>query len=180
MAISSLGKLLFQCKVRLANIHRHKEDLTAGRGELRIDVDLDRDQPNPRPRPAGAPSNTFHVTIRRTTEFQLSDLQAYLGGHTDLSSKIIDAVTFLDHLLRETPSRKHISLRRSFFARVHDQRASLGHGVEAMKGVYQSIRFAQVSRYRVSQVPQLTDYRAGVWWSMSTFQTPFSGMIPRL
>ena len=136
---------LINAKSGLADIRRHKRDVTEGRGEIRIEVDLDLDQPNPRPRPANAPSNTFRVAIRRTTEFQLSDLRAYLQGQTDLSNKIIDAVTFLDHLLRETPSRTHVALRRSFFDRTTAQRANLGYGVEAMKGVYQSIRFAQAS-----------------------------------
>ena len=55
---------------------------------------------------------------------------------------------FLDHLLRETPSKKLINLRRSYFARTgaSQDRTLLGGGVEAMKGVYQSIRMAEVLR----------------------------------
>lgn len=54
---------------------------------------------------------------------------------------------FLDHLLRETPSKNMINFRRSYFARAADirDRTMIGGGIEAMKGVYQSIRVAEVS-----------------------------------
>lgn len=59
---------------------------------------------------------------------------------------------FLDHLLRETPSKVNIALKRSYFSRNKvgtdggrgGGREELGGGVEAMKGVYQSIRTAEV------------------------------------
>lgn len=51
---------------------------------------------------------------------------------------------FLDHLLREDPSKRMIAIKRSFFHNKITARASIGGGVEAMKGVYQSIRAAQV------------------------------------
>lgn len=60
---------------------------------------------------------------------------------------LLTLLDFLDHLLRETPSKHLINLRRSYFARdadAHD-RTLLGGGVEAMKGVYQSLRAAEVS-----------------------------------
>ena len=55
-------------------------------------------------------------------------------------------VDFLDHLLRETPSKNPnmIAVKRSFFGRQTEDRVLLTRGVEAMKGVYQSIRAAQV------------------------------------
>lgn len=44
------------------------------------------------------------------------------------------------------PSKKLINLRRSYFARHgnRDDRVLLEGGIEAMKGVYQSIRMAEV------------------------------------
>lgn len=51
---------------------------------------------------------------------------------------------FLDHLLRETPSKNLIAVRRSYFGRTTQEREMIGRAVEAMKGVYQSIRAAQV------------------------------------
>ena len=48
--------------------------------------------------------------------------------------------------MRESPS-KHpdmIAFRRSFFHKNITERMQIGNGVEALKGVYQSIRAAQV------------------------------------
>ena len=58
---------------------------------------------------------------------------------------------FLDHLMRETPSKHMIAIKRSFFHRKMVERLSIGGGVEAMKGVYQSIRAAQVVTSYLSQ-----------------------------
>lgn len=55
---------------------------------------------------------------------------------------------FLDHVLRETPSKTLIAIKRSFFART-EERVRLGSGVEAMKGVYQSIRLAHVGSIQI-------------------------------
>lgn len=53
---------------------------------------------------------------------------------------------FLDHLLRETPSHnpQFTAVKRSFFA-PGSSRVSLGGGVDAFRGVYQSIRIVHVS-----------------------------------
>ena len=52
----------------------------------------------------------------------------------------------MDHLLRETPKNVHISLRRSYFSRAPDRNDifNVGQGIEAMRGVYQSLRYAEV------------------------------------
>ena len=53
---------------------------------------------------------------------------------------------FLDHLLRETPSKKLINIRKSYFGKQSGvQRDRLSGGIEAMRGVYQSIRMAEAS-----------------------------------
>ena len=53
---------------------------------------------------------------------------------------------FIDHILREMPSRRLINLKRSYFSRVANstERTLIGGGIEAMKGVYQTIRAAEV------------------------------------
>ena len=56
----------------------------------------------------------------------------------------LTALDFLDHLLRETPSKNLYNVRRSYFGRTTQEREMIGRAVEAMKGVYQSIRLAQV------------------------------------
>ena len=51
---------------------------------------------------------------------------------------------FLDHLLRFTPSKNLVSIRQSFFSK-GEKKNDLGGGIEALKGVFQSIRTYQVS-----------------------------------
>lgn len=56
-------------------------------------------------------------------------------------------IDFLDHLLREGPSRnpRFIPVRRQFFIR-DGQRAALGGGIEVFRGVYQTLRLAEGQR----------------------------------
>ena len=56
---------------------------------------------------------------------------------------------FFDHLMRVTPSKKMYTLKRSFFDPKMVKRERLGGGVEAMKGVYQSIRIAHVRSHSI-------------------------------
>ena len=56
----------------------------------------------------------------------------------------LSLIGFIDHLMRETPSKTMIAIKRSYFHQQMVQRESIGGGVEAMKGVYQSIRAAEV------------------------------------
>lgn len=89
--------------------------------------------------------NSHRVKIRRTGMINMQILQTYLDGKCEFDTKILEAINFLDHLLRETPSSNLINIKRSYFARhATNARALLGGAVEAMKGVYQSIRAAQV------------------------------------
>ena len=114
--------------------------------ELRFHVDLDAERGQ-----QSRSDNTFRVAIKRTAVLQLNQLQAYLNGQVPMDETVISAITFLDHLLREMPSRNAINIRRSYFDRAGPDRAGLGQGVEAMKGVYQSMRAAQVSESLISQ-----------------------------
>ena len=64
---------------------------------------------------------------------------------------VLTGVDFLDHLLREGPSRnkRFIPVRRQLFVR-DGQRAGLGGGVEVFRGVYQSLRLAEGKRLVVN------------------------------
>ena len=139
MVTSLLGmSILLDYSHFKAHRHRHMKDLGE---ELRFHVDLDAE----RGQQSSRADNTFRVAIKRTARLELSQLQSYLDGRTPMDETVISAITFLDHLLRQTPSRVAINVRRSYFSRHGIDRTTLGQGVEAMKGVYQSMRAAQVS-----------------------------------
>lgn len=50
--------------------------------------------------------------------------------------------------MRVTPSKEMIAIKRSFFHQRMVVKEEMGHGIEAMKGVYQSIRAVHVGRTR--------------------------------
>lgn len=108
-------------------------------GEMRVNVDLDAEQ-GFQPR-AGGKTNIHRVIIRRTTDVDFASLVAYMAGKADFNNKCLEAVTFMDHLLREYPSKHLTSIKRSFFLK-GQKRFELGGGIEAFKGCYQSLRIA--------------------------------------
>jgi hypothetical protein len=73
----------------------------------------------------------------------VSDLAGIL-----LFSSILTILDFLDHVLRENPSRNFLAIRRSFFDSNGANR-DIGNGVLAFKGVYQAIRPALVSSFPI-------------------------------
>ncbi|MCJ1311005.1 hypothetical protein MMC25_004675 [Agyrium rufum] len=108
--------------------------------ELRFHVDLDAE--GGRTPRAGHPNN-HRVSIRKSKKIDLSIIHLYLTNKTSFSKELLEAISFLDHLLRETPSKNMISLKRSFFSRDVAGRVSLGQAVMAMKGIYQTLRLGQ-------------------------------------
>lgn len=108
---------------------------------LNVVVDLDMEQG----RPAGKASNTFRLTVRPTKTVNLAVLNSWLTGRTSMSEAVLEALNFLDHVLREHPSGKFLAIRRSFFD-PNGENQDLGNGVLAFKGVYQAIRPALVSQ----------------------------------
>ncbi|KAI9680849.1 MAG: hypothetical protein M1817_004289 [Caeruleum heppii] len=122
-------------------------------------VDLDAE--------AGIPPNDEHenkhmVVIRKTTPIELSSLQSYLQGKSKFSNSVLQAINFLDHLLREMPSKNLVALKQSFYGRPKD-RSVVGGGVEAYKGVYQSIRACQGGRLGIN-----VDVANGTFWCQHT------------
>ena len=111
--------------------------------EIKLTVDLDAEQK----RPAGRKPNTFNLVIRRTKVLDLSVIQAYLDGRIQSGVPVLEAVNFLDHLLREGPSLnpRFIPIRRQYFVR-DGQRTNLGGAIEVFRGVYQSLRLAEGKR----------------------------------
>ena len=130
--------------------------------EVNVIVDLDAEKGIP---PKQGRSNSFRVIIRpaaNTKTIDMSHVKAYLSGQLkEINPAVIDAISkanfvysryrllnsldFLDHLLREGPSKSLISIKKSYFSRIYDKKSNLGGGVDAMRGVYQSLRMAEVS-----------------------------------
>lgn len=112
-------------------------------GQQKLTVNLDVEEG----RPSNNDKNTFRLHLQRTKILNLAVLAAFLQGKVDHSVDVLEAINFLDHLLREGPSRNTnlVPVRRSFFAR-NGARSDLGGAIEAFRGVYQSLRPAQGGR----------------------------------
>ena len=106
--------------------------------EARVNVNLDN-EPGARPRPGR--TDQHRVIVKLTATINYTTLNAYLSGTASHDTSILQAMTVLDHIMRESPSSRFISIKRSFFAPV-SQRTSLGGHVEHTTGVYQSLRIA--------------------------------------
>lgn len=113
-------------------------------GQVRMIVDLDIEHG----READTTGkNTFRIHINQTKSLNLAVLQAYLGGQMSHSTEVLEAINFLDHLMREGPSNDTslVPLKASFFKR-NGERMDLGGSIEAWRGIFQSIRPAQGGR----------------------------------
>lgn len=103
--------------------------------ELRIDVDLNEEEG----RTGGSDKNKKHVVVRKTKVVNFAALRAWLDKQASFDIPVMEAINFLDHLMRETPSKNLISIKRNFF-NPNETRFDLGGGIHAAKGAYASIR----------------------------------------
>lgn len=112
-------------------------------GELRFFVNLDEDRQSP-----GAPvrdSARFHISIRSSAEIHISALQGYLDRKMQFNNSVLEALNFMDHLLRQGPSQRMIAIKRNFYSEEKPPPQKLGSSnvLEVRKGIYASIRMSQ-------------------------------------
>ncbi|QVM08605.1 hypothetical protein D8B26_003290 [Coccidioides posadasii str. Silveira] len=104
--------------------------------------------------------NVFRLVVRPTKKINLAVLDEYVRGTMPLKEDAQEAFNFLDHLLRETPSRTFIPIKRSFFSE-DNPKHDLGCGVFAYKGIYQAIRAVHPGRLAVN-----VDVSNSCFWSL--------------
>lgn len=110
-------------------------------GETRFNVNLDNE---PGHRARSGRTDVHRVIVRLTAQVNMDILQSYLRGRCSYDPKILQSMTVLDHIMREEPSTRFVSIKRSYFA-PNSARKSLGGHVDAATGVYQSLRIAHNS-----------------------------------
>ena len=100
--------------------------------EIRQMVDLDAEDG----RTGGRDGNSFRLSIRRTKRLDVSIIQSYLEGRVSFDVSVLEAINFLDHVLREGQSQsdQFTKVKRSFFRR-DATRSDLGGGIECLRGV---------------------------------------------
>ena len=71
-------------------------------GEKRMMIDLDAEQGRTG---HDTSRNAFRLVIKKSKELEIGKpIQAYLSGQIQMDVAVLEAVNFLDHLLRENPS----------------------------------------------------------------------------
>ncbi|KAG6053508.1 hypothetical protein E4U32_007534 [Claviceps aff. humidiphila group G2b] len=90
---------------------------------------------------AWAPCLVDKGEIRFTV--QISVIREYLDGKVRLNTSVQVALNFMDHLLRQWPSKHMVAIERSFYPQ-HQKGRSLmdGHVLDVHQGTYASIRMS--------------------------------------
>jgi eukaryotic translation initiation factor 2C len=130
------------------------------RDDARINCDLDEEEG--RPTKPGQRGNKHTVHLRWTRKVDFVHLQAFLSGQAIWTTDCIDTINFLDHVMREWPSRQYTQIKKSFFQR-GEQRFDLGGGVEAFKGVFASLRPVLDDKFNKSLSVNV-DVANGTFW----------------
>ncbi|EMC99960.1 hypothetical protein BAUCODRAFT_64185 [Baudoinia panamericana UAMH 10762] len=128
--------------------------------EIRINIDLDAEQGR-QVRPGGK-ENKHRVMIRQTNHVGFSVLLSYLDKKASFDNTGLEAINFLDHLLREYPRMRFTAIKRNFFAK-GQKTFDLGSCVEAFKGVYQSLRIGHAGKTQAYLTINV-DVANGTFW----------------
>ncbi|KAK2034238.1 piwi domain-containing protein [Colletotrichum zoysiae] len=112
------------------------------RGEERLKVDLDEGKPV-RPNSKQPRDNSFFFVMKQTKRINLAALDAYLTGKMDWDNSVLECLNFLDHLVRQYPSERLLSIKRNFYNERNKKSYELGPCLEVVKGVYSSVRMNQ-------------------------------------
>jgi eukaryotic translation initiation factor 2C len=126
--------------------------------QLTMMIDLDEEEGKPK---RLLRENKHRIVIRKAGKVPLQVVQGYLEGKVGFDNDVLVGINFLDHLMRETPSKHFVAIKRSFFQQAGCR--DLDGGVEAWKGIFQSVRLAQGGRLIVN-----VDVATACFWSQGS------------
>jgi eukaryotic translation initiation factor 2C len=132
--------------------------------EVRLTVDMDAERGR---KPSAKGPDHVRVMIRQTNRVRLDVLLSYMEGTISFDNSCLEAVNFLDHLLRETPSANLLSIKRSFYPNPGSpayKKLDLGTYLHALKGVYQSVRIVHRAPGRAGLSVNV-DVSNGMFWN---------------
>ncbi|KAG0647251.1 RNA interference pathway ago1 [Hyphodiscus hymeniophilus] len=137
--------------------------------EIRMNIDMDKERGRPPPQAGQPPRPVNHVmfVLKPAKVIRLAVLNAFLSRQTPFDNSCLEGISkcspislaipqicvvqlvdrysdFLDHLIRQGPSEKYTTIKRSFYA-PGGQRHPLDNVVEAMRGVYSSVRLCELN-----------------------------------
>ncbi|KAL2023731.1 hypothetical protein VTK56DRAFT_1445 [Thermocarpiscus australiensis] len=83
--------------------------------------------------------DVYTFEMKQTGTIRMEALKAYLEGKMDWDNSVLEAISFLDHVLRQGPSTRMQLLKRTFFNEKSETQALNAYS-EAIKGIYAAIR----------------------------------------
>ncbi|CAG8280874.1 unnamed protein product, partial [Penicillium salamii] len=92
---------------------------------------------------------TLRMSVMPKRKVQLSKISDWLATGSTLDETVIEALSFLDHLLREWPTQQFVAIKRAFFFDHLDDNPKLqddfhrplaNFGASVYRGIYQAIR----------------------------------------
>lgn len=117
--------------------------------QVRTQIDLDAEKGKTR---RDSSNNTFRLTMKYTKKIDIGAvIQGFLSGQLQMCDAVLEAVMAMEHILQETPSHDSnlVTFRRQYYPR--DARGMvIGGGIEAKKGIRQTIRLGQGMKLLVS------------------------------
>lgn len=102
-----------------------------------VEVNLNNKTDNDKP-PA------YRIIVRKSKTINLQVLQKWLEKKGSFDERVLEALNFMDHLLREYPSTKYTPVKRAFYDPKGESR-NFDSTLDLRKGFYQAIRPALVS-----------------------------------
>lgn len=106
-------------------------------GMKSVEVDLNSKTDSDKP-PA------YRIIVRKSKTVNLQVLQNWLQKKGSFDERVLEALNFMDHLLREYPSIQYTAVKRAFYDHKEEGR-NFDSTLDLRKGFYQAIRPAFVS-----------------------------------
>lgn len=133
--------------------------------EFRTQVDMDQERGRA-PRPDKGPDMVY-IIVKKTNVIRLDALRAYLSGQMGWDDHVLECMNFLDHVLRQWPSKSLLSIKRNFYARANAPRELLdrtNRHIEAVKGIYAAFRTNSSMRSGGSGIGVNVDVANTAFW----------------
>lgn len=89
-------------------------------------------------------NNAFRLMVRKSKTINLKVLEQWLQKKCGFDESVLEALNFLDHLLRENPSRVYTPIKRAFYSE-DEVGSNLHNNLNVLKGYYQALRPVIVS-----------------------------------
>ncbi|TKA22357.1 hypothetical protein B0A50_08176 [Salinomyces thailandicus] len=135
------------------------------KGAVNMMVDLDSEYDR-KVKPGNERKNIHRILIRQTNRVRMDVLAAYLNKQVSFDNACLEAINFLDHALREWPSKNFTQIKRSFYPKSQTPFALSG-GVIATKGVYSSMRIVHGGQGQPARLAVNVDVANGTFWTGS-------------